>query len=104
MSDKLNLDNVTLFCIDDIAPLKSVKTLDTVSSQINFGAIKLFSSRREEGVTDVIDNPINSLYDYSVFATNGLHSHIDTEFAMCIQRDGYPINVKAWRDDFLKYD
>ena len=28
----------------------------------------------------------------------------DTDFAMLIHADGFPINSKAWRDDFLDYD
>lgn len=104
MSDKLNLNNVTLFCIDDISPNKAASTIENITDKIEFGAVKIFSSRKEDGVTDSIDSPINSLYDYSVFAINSLHKYIDTEFAMCVQRDGYPINVKAWRDEFLEYD
>ena len=104
MADKLNLKNVTLFCIDDISTQKSSELLESVSSQISFGDVKLFSSRDEQYVTNKLNKPINSLHDYSVFAVRDLKNYIDTEFAMCVQRDGYPLNIAAWKDNFLKYD
>tara|TARA_B100000287_G_scaffold434097_1_gene497575 strand:- start:1615 stop:2253 length:639 start_codon:yes stop_codon:yes gene_type:complete len=102
---KLNLKDVTLFCIDDIAPAKALKTLESVTLNIEFGDVKLFSST-EKDINSLtrIDKSINSLHDYSVFAVQELHKYIDTEFAMCVQRDGYPINLEAWTDDFLKFD
>jgi hypothetical protein len=100
----LDLKDVTLFCIDDLSPKKAADLIERLSGEINFGDVKLFSSREEEGVTNVLSSPINTLYDYSLFAINDLYKHINTDFALCIQRDGYPVNAKAWRDDFFNYD
>jgi hypothetical protein len=104
MSNKLNLKDVTVFCIDDIAPSKAANVLDSISDGIDFAEVKLFSSSDDPRVTDRLDKPINNLYDYSVFTINELKDSINTEFAMCVQRDGYPVNVSAWTDKFLNFD
>tara|TARA_Y100000588_G_C14205450_1_gene904454 strand:+ start:907 stop:1551 length:645 start_codon:yes stop_codon:yes gene_type:complete len=101
--NKLNLKDVTLFCIDDISPQKAWAVIDSVCQNIEFGDVKLFSSRKEEYVTK-IERPINSLRDYSAFIINDAHEYINTEFAMCVQRDGYPVNVGGWTDHFLRFD
>jgi len=102
--NKLNLKDVTAFCIDDISPSKAYEVLGDAAQKINFGAVKLFSSHDGPWPTEKLERPINSLYDYSLFTINELKNHIDTEFALCIQRDGYPVNVNAWTDRFLKFD
>lgn len=100
---KLNLNNVTLICVDDLAPKESANLFESLSARISFGDLKLLSSRNENYITDKI-KPINSLTDYSHFIINDLHKYVNTEFCMTIQRDGYPINLDSWTDDYLKYD
>jgi len=102
--NKLNLKDVTLFCIDDMAPIKAHAVMESVCNNIEFGDVKLFSSRSEECVTNKLEKPINTLLNYSTFAVYELHEHIDTEFAMCMQRDGYPLRPASWTDDFLRFD
>lgn len=101
--NKLNLNNVTLLCLDDINTKKSAEVLEGVSHYINFGAVKLFSSKAAPYVSDKIE-PINSIPDYNKFFINELYKHIDTEFIMTVQTDGYPINFSAWTEEFLEYD
>ena len=123
-----DLKNVTLFCIDDVDPIGAISLLNEKKNEINYGSVKIFHSKdalnkqfkqesglREEfeklkqnlkGKIEIVDEipEINSLNDYSEFIINKAHEYIDTDFAMCVQRDGYPVNVAAWDPQFLEYD
>ena len=129
------LENVTLFCIDDIDPLRALRLMAVLTKEgSGLGSmfpnskgkkpfIKLFCSKSgwersgagdeeiaaaRDGSTcliELIDIPeINSLHDYSDFIIHEAHKYIDTDFAMCMQRDGYPLGPHAWDQQFLKYD
>jgi hypothetical protein len=101
--NKLNLKEVTLVCIDDIDPWKSAHIIRSLIERIEFADSKLFSSKDGDYITDKI-SPINSLKDYSAFAIKELYKYVDSKFVMFIQRDGYPLNLKAWQSEFLDYD
>jgi hypothetical protein len=72
---------------------------------INFGAIKLFSTADPiiDGVcfTTISEMDINS---YSRFCINEIHKHIDTEFCLIFQDDGFIVNPNLWTDTFFNYD
>jgi len=42
--------------------------------------------------------------DYARYMIYHLHEHVDTDFVLTIQHDGFIINPMAWRDDFFDYD
>jgi hypothetical protein len=101
---KLELKDVTLLCVDDKSTEISGKIMKGMCNMYRFSDVKLFSSRKDNPfVTDVI-GPVNSIADYNLFIINELYKYIDSKFVMLIQSDGYPINVSAWSDEFLKYD
>ena len=53
----------------------------------------------------LIERPeIASLANYSRFILFNLWPHIETEFALIVQWDGYGVNRGKWTDDFLKWD
>ena len=99
----INLKDVTLVCVDDVRTKESIEIIEGVSQNISFGDIKLLSSMDYPEVTNRIES-INSKEKYSSFVVKDLHKYVDTEFCMIMQSDGYPVNIKAWTDDFLKYD
>ena len=101
--NKLNLNNVTLACIDDVDPVMAKMIMQSLSARIDFAETMLFSSKSEDCVNHKI-NSIGSLKDYSVFAVKEMHKYINSDFLMIIQRDGYPINLDAWDNEFLDYD
>ena len=101
--NKLSLKDVTLICIDDMHPRKSAEIIEGVAGDIDFGAVKLLSSKEGGGVTDKI-KPMFNVRDYNIFVIKEAHKYFSTEFCMFIQTDGYPINPNMWSDDFLKYD
>jgi hypothetical protein len=100
---KLNLKDITLICIDDMHPLKSSQIMNGICDRINFGSVKLLSSKSEPSVTDKI-KPMVNVRDYNIFVIKEVHKYVDTDFCMFVQTDGYPLNIEMWTDDFLKHD
>ena len=124
------LNNVTLFCIDDVQPVNAFGLLFDQTNKLQFGSAKLFTSiealnrdindpdknkkyhklleRAKESKTEIniiTETPeIKSLNDYSKFIINKVHHYIDSDFAMCIQMDGYPLAPSKWDPQFLMYD
>ena len=99
----MKLDDVTLVCVDDFDPEGAHKLLSDLNKLISFKYTKLFCSKFNSPYSVPI-TPINSGEDYSSFVITELHEHIDTDFCMIVQRDGYFVNVDAWTDEFLEYD
>ena len=48
-------------------------------------------------------DPFNK-YVHSVICLQGPIQHLETDYALYIQYDGFPVNPKAWTDEFLEYD
>jgi len=100
---KLNLKDVTLVCVDDRSPKMASAIMSELAQDISFSDVKLFSSLDVSYVTNKI-SPITSLVHYNTIVVKEIHKHIDTEYCMFIQTDGYPINIKAWTDEYYNYD
>ena len=100
--NKLNLNNVTLVCIDDKSTDTARDIVKGMLKFIDFADVKIFASSEGEHVTRVA--PIDSISRYNEFIIKELHEHIQTPFMMIVQVDGYPINFKAWTPEFLEYD
>lgn len=97
----MNLKNVTLVCADDtIDSHVAYSIFNKVSQNINFFDCKFYSSK----VSNCINKNINSIQEYSKFLIKDLNSEINSEFCLIIQKDGFPINLAAWTDEYLKYD
>jgi hypothetical protein len=47
---------------------------------------------------------IASVADYSRFMVKALGDCIETDFALVVQYDGYVLNGRRWRAEFLDYD
>jgi tetratricopeptide (TPR) repeat protein len=57
-----------------------------------------------DGVETVRIDRIDSLQQYSRFMVKELVRHVDTEFALVIQYDGYVLNGERWAPDFQEFD
>lgn len=86
------LKNVTLVCCDDLYPQHSIQLMNEISYKISFYDTKFFTGQ------------FSSIHQYNLFITQELYKHVTSEFVMIIQYDGFPINLDAWTDEFLKYD
>lgn len=93
----------------------TIKALYTCIESVEFSCVKFITSR------EVIDHfgdsllsdgiiceepsiPICNMKDYSRFMIYHLSEHVDTNFVLTIQYDGFIINPNSWSDDFLQYD
>jgi ADP-heptose:LPS heptosyltransferase len=102
----INLPSVTAVIIDthnhQAAISAIVKTLRIINP-----AKLLFLTDMEitvPGAEVIKIEPIKSKAEYSQFCIKKLNQYIGTEHVLLFQWDGFPINGKAWNDDFLKYD
>lgn len=47
---------------------------------------------------------INSIDEYSRYMIYDLHKHVDTDFVLVSQHDGFLVNPSSWSDEFFNYD
>lgn len=106
---KLQLPTVTLFGADTVDLDRLLNVFAICEQYADFGAKKILAKSdrdytTESGIdirhTDLID----SLDDYNAFMLRYLNDHIDTDFALVVQYDGFILNPDAWTDEFLAYD
>jgi len=107
METKLSLPGVTLISVSAVEIEKTLAALKISSEHIAFGAVKLLSPTRPASLPPTIEHvlipPIDFL-GYSRFIIRQLHEHVDTEHCLIIQADGFVINPRLWRDEFLAFD
>lgn len=89
----LSLPNVTLFGIDAHDPAGIERASAISQRDIEFGAVKIITERLFSGREA-----------YSKFIMKDLDSHFDTSHVLIIHADGYVLNWKAWRPEWLQYD
>ena len=102
----LALDRVTLCCVDCVNHDLALAALDQCVRKCDFARV-LFVTDRDlaiDGVDCVRVAPILSREAYSHFVIKELGAHIDTDFVLLVQWDGFVVNARAWRDAFLDYD
>lgn len=89
----INLPNVTLIALTGKDFDAHKKAIDKSCEGIEWGAVKL-----------IWDEKIKSIDDWNYKMIFELHNYVQTEFAMIIHADGYVVNPKMWRKEFLDYD
>lgn len=102
------LDNITIINANCVDAKTSVKVLNYCSKNIKFGKKILFTNDKPSNLTNDIQfikiKKINNIKDYNEFIIKNLPDHIDTDFCLITQNDGFIINPHLWDDNFLKYD
>jgi tetratricopeptide (TPR) repeat protein len=56
------------------------------------------------GIETIRIPALGSREAYSAFVLHALADHIESEFVLIIQWDGYVVNPAAWNDEFLQHD
>ena len=103
----LNLKNITLICVATKDVKASYKALKYSSKDINFEKIMFLSNEEDPKDKDIIHikiKPFKSVADWGKFIVFDLHKYIDTDFIILIHSDGFIVNPKSWKDNFLEYD
>lgn len=101
----LNLENVTLVSVTSVNLEKTISALKYSMKNIKFGETLLLTDKNVSP-NDIKTIKIETLdyIAYSKFIVYELHKHINTDFALIIQNDGFVINPDKWDDKFLEYD
>lgn len=105
-SEKTQLENVTLICVDCINHGDAISAIRKSLQQCDFAAVKFITDKPFEfDEIEVINiSPIRSKEEYSYFMIKELYKYFDTEYVLVIQADGYVLNGKSWMPEFLNYD
>lgn len=112
----IDLPQVTLISIDTTLELNStLKALYTSMSGINFGEVKLITTKdnlkkynselESEGI--VIEESVISITnynEYNYYVVYKLGEHINTSHCLLVQPDGFVLFSEKWDDTWLEYD
>jgi hypothetical protein len=108
----LDLGRVTLCSVDTRTPLLAIQAMQRSMQGIRFGDAILFA-HADAGLVDhaarlgirVIDpGELNSINAYSEFMLKELGRHVENDFALIVQWDGFVVHPEIWTNEFLKYD
>lgn len=105
---KRQLSNVTLVAVSSIKLSETIHALRYSMRGIKYGRVVLLTDKKLDTVPTGIEvipcRSIDSIDEYSRFMLFELNEHIDTEFALVVQYDGYVLRPNQWDPRFLKYD
>jgi hypothetical protein len=107
-SQRLQLPQVTLVAASSVALAATQRALQHSMAQVDFGCVLLLSDQRPARLGDGIQwraiAPLGSRAAYSRFMLHGLADHVETDFVLICQWDGYVVDASAWQDAFLAHD
>ncbi len=103
----VSANNVTLCCIDTVHHVLAAGALRRSAALMNFAKVIFITDRRE-----FVDGPwehhkiktLDGYEDFNKFMLKGLYFHIETDYVLTVQYDGFVINPGLWTDEFLNYD
>ena len=105
----LNLQNVTLVSINGTTNSDlSLAALEISARSIHFGATKLLAAcaptRPIPPNIEFVVVPKMDWDGYNEFSVKRLVRHVETDFVLSVQPDGFVLNPLNWRSDFLNFD
>lgn len=100
------IPDTTLCCVDCRYYDLAAEALSRCLARCRFERALVFTDGeiKVDGVETVPIAPIASIEEYSRFMVKDLERHVQTEFVLVVQYDGYVLNADAWSDDFRQYD
>ena len=102
---KLQLPNITLAIVDCVDFKRAWGVVNHCAQLCDFGALKILTHFEDYcGKCIIPIKQITSIAEYSQFMIRDLNVHIDTEFVLVVQHDGFIVNPNAWDEEFLRYD
>lgn len=106
-SDKLDLHNVSLVCVETRRPGLALYALDRCLQQADFGEVRLLGSRPFQvpaTVEHVLIPDIASVEDYSRFMIRELGDYFSCPHVLVVQWDGFVTDAGRWDPAFLACD
>lgn len=101
------LDRITMVIVDTVNYGGAINAIQKSLKQIEPARTIFFTDidfNIDLPEVDIIKIPtIDSTVAYSRFIVQELWKHIDTEFVLIIQHDGYVLNGESWSDEFYNY-
>ena len=96
----------TLACVDTKNHVLAAHALRRTLEQCTFERALFFTDAdiRIESVETVRIAPIRSLEDYSRFVVKELDRHVDSEYVLVMQWDGYVLDGARWSAEFHRFD
>lgn len=105
---RLALPQVTLCAVTSVNVQATLHALQVCLDQIAFADCKLLTDASVQSnhpeITIVPIRRIKSAREYSHFMLSELVDHIDTPHCLVAQWDGYVLDARRWRSEFLDYD
>lgn len=105
---RLQLPNVTLMAMTSVKVMETVKAMSYSMRQIDFGDAVLITHKKPFYLPKSIRYAHTSkLTDIDCFNYKMLYEltdYINTDYVMIVHYDGFVVNPKMWRDEFLDYD
>jgi len=103
----MNLNNVTLICVDGVGKNdSSKKAINKSILNIQFAKVILLTCDNliKDINAEIIKIPRMNWNEYNEFIISKLSNYFDTEFVLLCQDDGYISNYQMWDNKFLDYD
>lgn len=103
----LKLKNITLVAISSVKIEETINALINSMNGIEYGGVKFISDIHPKNMPDEIDyvkcDPLNYI-GYSQYVFLELHKHVDTDFCISVQHDGWIVKPDCWDEKFLDFD
>jgi tetratricopeptide (TPR) repeat protein len=98
--------NITLVAVDCAYPALAAKALQRSAALLPVARVLLLTdvAAIHEGIEVKRIAPIKSRAAYSQFMLKQLGDHIETDYALVVQWDGFVIHDAAFADEFWNYD
>ena len=108
MRKDLLLDNVTLISLSSVMINETIQAMMYSMKKISFADAIIFTHKLPDDLPDSIRyihvQEMKSVDDYNKVMLYDLYNHIQTDYALVIQWDGYVVNPDKWDKSFLEYD
>lgn len=113
MSINLNLDEVTLCCVDTRSPALALRAMKLCMAKIRFGKSVFLGPKWFDPslylagcnqIEYICIDDLSNIHSYSEFMLRRLLPYVETSHALVVQWDGYITNPDLWRPEFLQYD
>ena len=105
---KLELNNITLIAVGSTKVAQSISALEYSMQNIDFPIVKLITHEKPANLPEKIKfeqcRRLKSSKEYSFYVIYDLHNHIETDYCLLIQWDGFVINPLQWNNNFLEWD
>ncbi len=105
-ASKVRVENTTLCVVDCVNHALAERALRLCMAGCIFDRVEWLTDRQlvVPGVHTVVIPPIRSFAEYSRFMLKDLLRHVETEYVLVAQWDGYVVNPQAWSPEFLLFD